>query len=273
MILQRGIKNLLPLLVVIIGLYCVELNAQKDESNQMHIIEDTQNGNSEVPITIGSRLELFVDNYLIDRFVGNAALQLHHPESKEIVFTFDKPWEGNCGGYRSLFFDGIRYRLYYNTYDQRTQVTDTISRYYTCYAESYDGINWHKPNLGLYEFDGSKDNNIVFINGMMGGVDADGVHFAVFKDENPNTSPDAIYKAVMNFNGEPKGLIVYKSPDGFKWTPMTDYAVITNGAFDSQNLVFWDETIGEYRAYWRSFIKVPESTDKLTHQDVSPGRI
>jgi len=31
---------------------------------------------------------------------------------------------------------------------------------FICYAESGDGIHWKKPNLGLHEFRGSKDNNI-----------------------------------------------------------------------------------------------------------------
>jgi hypothetical protein len=34
---------------------------------------------------------------------------------------------------------------------------------------------------------------------------------------------------------------------------MSDKPVITQGAFDSQNLAFWDPTRGEYRAYWRGF--------------------
>ena len=31
----------------------------------------------------------------------------------------------------------------------------------TCYAVSNDGIHWTRPNLGLFEYEGSKDNNIV----------------------------------------------------------------------------------------------------------------
>ena len=30
-----------------------------------------------------------------------------------------------------------------------------------CYATSTDGINWEKPNLGLVEYNGNKNNNIV----------------------------------------------------------------------------------------------------------------
>ncbi len=34
----------------------------------------------------------------------------------------------------------------------------------TCYAESDDGIHWRRPKLGFYEFDGSKENNIILMN-------------------------------------------------------------------------------------------------------------
>ena len=32
------------------------------------------------------------------------------------------------------------------------------------YATSADGIHWEKPNLGRHEFDGSRDNNILFFD-------------------------------------------------------------------------------------------------------------
>ena len=31
-----------------------------------------------------------------------------------------------------------------------------------CYAVSQDGINWEKPNLQIVEYEGSKDNNIIW---------------------------------------------------------------------------------------------------------------
>jgi hypothetical protein len=33
-----------------------------------------------------------------------------------------------------------------------------------CYAESDDGVHWHKPNLGLVEHHGSRSNNLVAVN-------------------------------------------------------------------------------------------------------------
>ena len=38
------------------------------------------------PIDIDSRLELMVDDHLIERFSGSAALHLHRPVAREIVF-------------------------------------------------------------------------------------------------------------------------------------------------------------------------------------------
>jgi hypothetical protein len=80
----------------------------------------------------------------------------------------------------------------------------------------------------------------------------DAAHPAVFKDENPDAAPDAQYKAFLA-TAKPRGVIPYKSPDGIHWTRMSDEPVITDGAFDSQNLAFWDNVRGEYRAYWRYF--------------------
>jgi len=212
-------------------------------------------GNYDNILHIGSRLELFVDDHVIDRLEGNAELRLHHPVPKEIVMVHDAPWEGSGSGYHSVFKDGDKYRMYYKAW-QLTVTPETVKTddhpLYCCYAESSDGIHWNRPNLKLYKFNGSKKNNIVFINGEMGGVNADGGHPAVFKDENPNVSPDALYKAVLR-SYEPWGLYVFKSPDGIHWTPMTNTPVITDGAFDSQNLAFWDNVKGEYRAYWRYF--------------------
>ena len=46
-------------------------------------------------VTIGSRLELFADDFLIDVMKGGARHQLHQPEAQEVAIVTDKPWEGN----------------------------------------------------------------------------------------------------------------------------------------------------------------------------------
>ena len=208
------------------------------------------------PIDIGSHRELFVDDHLIGNLSGQATQRLHQPQIREIVMTHDAPWEGSGSGYHSIFRDGDLYRMYYKSWQLTVtpegRVNTSEHPLFCCYAESDDGIHWRKPELGLHEFNGSKANNIVIPHGMMGKVKPDGGHPAVFKDENPDASPDARYKAIVRSDST-KGLLALKSADGLRWSPMADKPVITDGAFDSQNLAFWDAHSRLYRAYWRYF--------------------
>jgi len=192
-------------------------------------------------IDIGSRLELFVDDCLIER-TTDVRLVLHHPTMREVAIDHDEPWEGNiCCGH-TVFQDGDIYRMYYrgrhHDFDKRKE-----THHFCCYAESKDGIHWAKPELGIVEFEGSKKNNIVLAG-------RDKFNMAPFKDMNPNCKPDERYKAMTNGHG---GMDAYKSPDGVHWSPMVDGRVITKGAFDSLNLAFWDPLRGCYLEYHRGF--------------------
>ena len=188
------------------------------------------------PIDIGSRLELFVDDFLVDEMDG-VSQHLHSPQPQNVSIEFDEPWEGWGSNYVTVFWDDELelYRMYYRG--------ATGDHQFTCYAESEDGIEWEKPSLGLVEFDGSSDNNIIWDRWP-------GVHNMVpFKDQNPDAAPDAQYKALAG-TGESYGL---KSPDGIHWERIQNSPVLTEGQFDSQNVAFWDPVREEYRAYFRDF--------------------
>ena len=207
------------------------------------------------PTDIGTRRELFVDDALIESVSGGARLVLHHPEPREIALDHDAPWEGTGSGYHSVFRDGDKYRMYYKAWhlDVKDGKVNTGSHpLYCCYAESDDGIHWRKPELGLVDFKGSKANNIVLAPETFGEVKSDPGHPAVFRDDNPACPPEARYKAIIRA-AKPLGLLVFQSPDGLHWSLAHPEPVITEGAFDSQNLAFWDTDRGEYRAYWRYF--------------------
>ncbi len=193
-------------------------------------------------ISVGSRRELFVDRALIDQLAGGATLRLHTPTPREQVLTFDQPWEGVYSGYITVFEDEGRLRLYYRGLPVARHSLDTEV---TCYAESEDGVHWIKPNLGLYEVQGTRENNVVLAHHR-------GCHnFAPFKDTNPATPPDARYKA-LGGTGAP-GLIAFVSADGLNWRELQPEPVITEGAFDSQNVAFWSETEQQYVCYFRVF--------------------
>ncbi|MCP4642595.1 MAG: hypothetical protein GY851_19275 [bacterium] len=215
-----------------------------------------QIADSDQPTNIGSRRELFVDNHLIEQLSGGAQQRLHHPVAQEIALKHFEPWEGTGCGYNSVFKDGDLYRMYYKSWHLEVsdgKVTTDRHPLFCAYAESDDGIHWRKPELGLHEFQGSKKNNIVMVSGTQGPLKVDAGHPAVFKDENPDAPADARYKAFLRSAG-PGGLLPFKSPDGIHWEPMSDAPLFHGlGAFDSQNLAFWDPTIKKYRAYWRIF--------------------
>ncbi|MGD8240850.1 MAG: hypothetical protein PVH68_20030 [Armatimonadota bacterium] len=201
------------------------------------------------PIDIGSRLELFVDDYLIERIGRGARRVLHHPIARDLALVRDAPWEGNSSGYTTVFRDGELYRMYYrgSHLEFAEGKYSSPHREVVCYAESDDGIHWTRPELGLVEFDGSKQNNII--------LDGRGAHcFTPFKDANPNCKPEARYKAVgRGEKGKTQLLFAFHSPDAIHWSPVSDEPVITQGAFDSQNVAFWDSLRAEYRAYVRDF--------------------
>ncbi len=206
-------------------------------------------------INLANRRELFVDHFLIDSLDG-AEQRLHRPTPKEVAIIHDQPWEGNTSYYHTVFRDGDLYRMYYRGSHADLPVI-TATHQVVCYAESPDGIHWTKPNLGLHEFDGSTDNNFIWTG--------TGAHnFAPFKDANPECEPQARYKAIGHGKG---GLYAFQSPDAIHWSLMHDEPVITKGAFDSQNLAFYDTVRRRYVDFHRGFDKGVRAIMTCTSED------
>ena len=59
---------------------------------------------------INSRLELFVDDWLIEKMNG-VSLQMHSPIPQEVVLEFNQPWEGSISYDPVVMKEGNRYRL------------------------------------------------------------------------------------------------------------------------------------------------------------------
>jgi len=226
------------------------------------------------PLDIGSRWELFVDEFLVAEKNG-VALKLHEPVKREIVLTTDQPWEGITCAYFSVIQDGQKVLLYYRGSSGGSDHSDAQV---TCVAESTDGIHFTRPKLGLIEAGDTKDNNVIWR-----GVESH--NFSPFLDTNPNAKPEERYKALggvkqpgKNWHqGEtPGGLYAFASADGIHWKKMRDTPVITKGAFDSQNLAFFDTTRNRYACFSRIFlnkvraVQSHHSTDFLAWSDGVP---
>lgn len=141
--------------------------------------------------------------------------------------------------------DGNRYRMWYRANFNKPP-------FFTAYAESDDGIHWKKPALGLVEFQGSKENNIVWAgdHGKSGG---DATVWCVFKDESPGTPPAERYKATGLAAG--LGLQGLVSPDGIHWKLLQAEKIVPAvGPFDTHSISMWDRARGKYVVYTREFV-------------------
>ena len=195
------------------------------------------------PIDIGSRRELFVDRFLIDKLDG-VELQLHHPTPAGTALQLDRPWEGIVSGYVTMIHDGNKQLMYYRGRPTTSRLDGSSeAQEVACYAESPDGINWIRPNLGLFEVAGTRENNVILVEPKTVTH-----NFAPFLDTKPGVPATEKFKALGG-----TGLFGFTSPDGIHWKPAQEKALITAGAFDSQNIAFWSETEHSYVCYFRTF--------------------
>jgi hypothetical protein len=193
------------------------------------------------PLEIGSRRELFIDHFLIDALRGTQ-LKLHSPLPAPASSL-----PGNNMEYGTVIKDGPLYRLY--TRDGRGAKRDGDAPEVTRYCESHDGINWTWPNLGLFEIDGSKSNNVILHEPPFCH------NFAPMIDKRPGVPADQRFKALA---GTVKSMLfAFVSADGIHWKKLQNKPVISytkEYAFDSQNVSFWSETENCYVCYFRHFL-------------------
>ncbi len=206
------------------------------------------------------------DKCIIDETKTTADFQVGTPVKKETVFVADKPWEERMAHYANVIEDEGKYRMYYLSHAKKNQKplreqgnlgTIEILDTYVCYAESTDGIHWERPSVGLYEYEGSYENNI-----LLRSIDKPGEkdffdNFFVFIDENPDCPPEKRYKATAYMHHYRLG--GYTSPDGIHWNFECIFDL--DGKFDTLNVCWWDKKISRYVAYVRDFHNIPEDGD------------
>ena len=210
---------------------------------------------------LGSKKHVFIDWDLIEP--GYAVSGDGRPESWEMPYGVrlaahkprrepqkliqpDKPWEGLSNGHVTLFEDEGRYRMYY----LRSGGSGLIYRGdngpaggIVCYAESADGVTWTKPNLGLFDFEGSKENNLVF------ALEKAPVRSpAVFKD--PSAQPEQRYKMVYRSSENGQSTVHGAvSADGLHWEILE--RPLGHFFTDTQIVVRFDQEKGRYIGYFR----------------------
>ncbi len=209
-------------------------------------------------VDIGSRRELFVDRFLIDQMKG-ARLTLNRPRDEGIALKFDKAWEGRFCGYCTVFKTDSGYRVYYR--GRAGLGKDGDNSEVTSIANSKDGINWTRPKLNLYEFNGHRDNNIVL-------TDASPYthNFSPWLDTRPGVPKNQRYKAMAGIHSSGVGL--FASADGLSWKILKEKILTSKEfAFDSQACAFWSESENQYICYFRTWKNKVRWISRSTSKD------
>ena len=182
---------------------------------------------------VGPERQLFLDDWLIDR-IENVARWVHvarkAPENP--IFKAERPWEGNRILYSNVIYDR-KERLYKLWYNVRPESTN-----YLCFATSGDGIRFRRPDLGLRDFQGSRQNNLLVIP-------EDITEIRVFYDDH---DPERPYKmAFMKY--DTYGIGVGWSSDGLHWESHPYPVIVPAG--DGLSTPFWDQRRERYVYYHR----------------------
>src|SRR5262249_48193231 len=109
-----------------------------------------------------------------------------------------------------------KFRMWYSCFIRHfyKPLNAEVESTYVLYAESDDGVNWVKPNLGLHDYKGSKANNISAVG------EGCGIGFAGVMEDPEDPNPNRRFKLLAHGTvGIEHGTVIYFSPDGLKWTP------------------------------------------------------
>jgi len=174
---------------------------------------------------------LFLDPAFLAEASG-VELRVNPAERRELVIRPDRPWEKRMISlFLTVLDEGEKLRMWYICRD-----ADNVPN--VAYAESSDGVHWTKPDLGIVDYHGSKQNNLVGIPFLEGNV---------YRD--PRGAPGAEYIYVTNAQKE--GVVRHYSSDGLRWK--RDRKPLLPFRPDTQNITFWDERLGRYVIYLRAW--------------------
>jgi hypothetical protein len=180
--------------------------------------------------------ELFLDDYMTGG-IYRVTRKVHQPIKGAIVLRADRPWETTIVRRGSTvpseiveFYNPPVWDPDEKVYKMWYIIGDAAA---TGFARSRDGVHWEKPNLGVTEFRGSKENNLVSVRDQPKAMI---VH--VLRD--PDDTPDRRYKGMAFLGAAGRQLIV--SRDGYEFRALPQEPIPGQ---DTSHLN-WDERARQY---------------------------
>ena len=188
------------------------------------------------------------------------------PQKMGMVVKPEHPWEAWLGFYNSVVqISPTLFHLYYGCAGPANATTSFL-----CLATSEDGVTFKKPlNLGMYEYGGSTDNNIIWATpyellpgggGTNGGHGGTGWANSVLVDDRIDVPADHRFKLLYDtdkgaFSG--RHLLVATSSDGMHWNQLFMHST-PNGSLvdhsefgDTNTCLLWVGRLNRYVAFGR----------------------
>jgi hypothetical protein len=194
----------------------------------------------------GNAKQLLLDDAILAEAQG-IAFTMNRPERRGgPCLVADRPWEKalNCFGFTVLQEDE-QCRMYYNAWDARTAWEGVKLLF--CYATSPDGVQWQKPELDIIPYDNLPRTNILYPDAEYRREAGYFFGTCVFVDTSPTCRPDERYKLI---NGD-SPTWVWASADGLRFRRL--FGKPSFRPADTNNILFFDNRIGRYVAYMRSW--------------------
>ena len=176
----------------------------------------------------------------------NLQLTLERPKKYEGNPVLKPGPQGSVDGNAALLYgtvikEGSKYRMWYIAQPQPDPKfpNDTNPPYRpVAYAESADGKHWEKPNLGLVEFCGNKNNNLVSIEPADHPFARPDDFVSVLRDE---SDPDPARRYKMVYIAylpllKHSTAVRCVSPDGLHWK-LASTDEFTKGHFENTSLI------------------------------------
>lgn len=212
-------------------------------------------------VDIGKRKQHFLDDLLIDE-ASRISHYMFRPNKHagNPIMVADRPWEEGRGRGKTGDVQLVGQTVLYDEEENLFKMWYLPSalpdgRRPWCYATSTDGFHWQKPDLGLIEFEDSRQNNIVDML-RRGGDAGEPNYYNVFKDRR-DPDPQRRYKAQGEMHGPgghqpPGGMVNAYSPDGLHWT-YNNRAVVQypTDVADASTVLGWDPKKQKYVGYFR----------------------
>jgi len=181
---------------------------------------------------------------------------IHKPKKdpEKPVMVPEKEWEtGVIAGKTIIDKDRHLWRMWYIAYDHRAEkIRKNLGRskygnvgepqpFFLSYAESNDGINWHRPDLNIYP-----GTNICF-KGY-----SDVVNSTILYQPDRDESERYIGVNRDWYSDTIGGIYIATSPDGIHWK-YTDTKPVIHGESDCNNACVYNDEKGVYMLYMRGW--------------------